>query len=346
MWVTGFSKDKVINMSRLLVDKYNSEVDRLINEPVELKKTLADKDEKQIKWDDNLYKTLDKNQYIELDDSCLIEYMYRPFTKKYIMYDKQIIQRVRKFGNVWGEKNFLIYTSGPGSKVFSTISVNTIPDKGLLSAGQGFYVLDNSKNSIFDNGYQFNINEKIAAQFELSEKELIYYIYGILHSNSYLNKYSSDLTKTIPRIPNLVNKKEIVSIGKDLFDLHTNYEDAPKYKNVVLNIKENANYKVKKMKFEDKEKKDTIIFNEFITITNIPSKAYAYTLSGKSAIEWIMDQYQIKKDSKSQIVDDPNEYSEDETYILNLLLKVIYISVKTVEKIEELDNIDFDKIKK
>ena len=143
-----------------------------------------------------------------------------------------------------------------------------------------------------------------------------------------------------------MNKKEIVSIGKDLFDLHTNYEDAPKYKNVVLNIKENANYKVKKMKFEDKEKKDTIIFNEFITITNIPSKAYAYTLSGKSAIEWIMDQYQIKKDSKSQIVDDPNEYSEDETYILNLLLKVIYISVKTVEKIEELDNIDFDKIKK
>ncbi|MBK3949363.1 type ISP restriction/modification enzyme [Staphylococcus haemolyticus] len=346
MWVTGFSKKKVLDLSHSLVEKYNIELKKLENEPPALRKQMAEKNDKEIKWDDNLYQKLEKGQYIELDDSCLIEYLYRPFTKKYIMYDSQIIQRPRKFKKFWNEENSLIYTSGPGAKVFSVLSTNMIPDKGLLTAGQGFYsLINNHENLLKDNKY-FNINEQMTDEFSLNAEHMIYYIYGVLHSEKYLEKYGSDLSKVLPKIPNLVNKELVVDIGKYLFTLHSNYEEAPIYKGVDVNISGKANYQVKKMKFENKKKKDTIIFNEQITISNIPKKAYSYKLAGKSAIEWIMDQYQIKKDSKSQIVDDPNEYSEDETYILNLLLKVIYISVKTVEKIEELDNIDFDKIKK
>ena len=81
---------------------------------------------------------------------------------------------------------------------------------------------------------------------------------------------------------------------------------------------------------------DTIIFNDSITIKNIPEKAYEYIVNGRSAIEWIIDQYQVKTDRKSGITDDPNEFSDDSKYILNLLLSVITVSMRTLELIDEL----------
>ena len=81
---------------------------------------------------------------------------------------------------------------------------------------------------------------------------------------------------------------------------------------------------------------DTIIYNEHITITNIPEKAYDYVVNGRPAIEWIIDQYRIKTDKRSGITDDPNEFSDDPKYILNLLLSIITVSMRTLELIDEL----------
>lgn len=96
------------------------------------------------------------------------------------------------------------------------------------------------------------------------------------------------------------------------------------------------NYMVKKMKHPKRGVLDTIIYNEDITIKNIPEKAYKYVVNGRPAIEWIIDQYQVKTDKKSGIIDDPNEFSEDPKYILNLLLSIITVSMKTIELIEKL----------
>ena len=81
---------------------------------------------------------------------------------------------------------------------------------------------------------------------------------------------------------------------------------------------------------------DTIIYNEYITIKDIPEKAYEYVVNGRPAIEWIIDQYQVKTDKKSGITDDPNEFSDDPLYIFNLLLSVINVSMQTVELVESL----------
>ncbi|HDF4753100.1 TPA: hypothetical protein PEJ37_000361 [Staphylococcus aureus] len=85
---------------------------------------------------------------------------------------------------------------------------------------------------------------------------------------------------------------------------------------------------------------DTVIYNTDITVTNIPNKVYNYIVNGKPAIEWIIDQYNVSIDKKSGILDDPNDFSEDPNYILNLLLSVITVSMKTLGLIDKLPDFE------
>ena len=136
------------------------------------------------------------------------------------------------------------------------------------------------------------------------------------------------------------NAKKISDIGKKLIELHLNYETIEPFRDVLIESKSNPSYKVKKMKHPKKGELEKIIFNSDINISNIPLKAYEYVINGKSAIEWIMDQYQVKIDKDTGIVDDPNMYSDDEKYIFNLLLRIINVSVQTVDLINELPKLE------
>ncbi|MDI1885897.1 helicase [Staphylococcus aureus] len=94
------------------------------------------------------------------------------------------------------------------------------------------------------------------------------------------------------------------------------------------------------MKHPKKGVLGTVIYNTDITVTNIPNKVYNYIVNGKPAIEWIIDQYNVSIDKKSGILDDPNEFSEDPNYILNLLLSVITVSMKTLGLIDKLPDFE------
>ncbi|BCD26639.1 hypothetical protein BC30090_p1269 (plasmid) [Bacillus cereus] len=129
------------------------------------------------------------------------------------------------------------------------------------------------------------------------EDDVPYYIYAVLNSIDYRNIFNHNLSKETPRIPLLKNKEKYVEIGRKLADLHLNYENQPSWNDVEVVISvPNPNYKVTKMKPLKKGVLDTIIYNEHITIKNIPEKAYEYVVNGRSAIGWIIDQYQIKTD--------------------------------------------------
>lgn len=165
--------------------------------------------------------------------------------------------------------------------------------------------------------------------------DIFYYVYAILHSRNYRSKYANDLQKSLPRIPLLKNKETYVEIGRKLSNLHLKYEEQPSFYGVEVEMSK-PDYRVKKMKHPKKGALDAIIYNESITIKNIPVKAYDYVVNGRPAIEWIIDQYQVKTDKKSGITDDPNNFSDDPKYILNLLLSVITVSMRTLELIDEL----------
>ena len=99
------------------------------------------------------------------------------------------------------------------------------------------------------------------------------------------------------------------------------------------------------MRYPNKNQKDTIIFNSTILIENIPAKAYEYVVNGKSAIEWIMDRYQITTHKESGIKNDPNDWAKEvgnPRYILDLLLSIINVSVQTVDIVNSLPKVKFE----
>ena len=194
-----------------------------------------------------------------------------------------------------------------------------------------------------------NVNENFAHKLGLSLNQTFAYVYAVLNSKEYKKRYTNDLKKELARIPLLKDTVQYATIGQKLIDLHLNYESVKPYQDVNVVFKGEPSYRVHKMKFAKKRNPDTgklendrstIIFNDSITISNIPDKAYQYVVNGRSAIEWIMDQYRIKTDNKSGITDDPNDYSDDPKYIFNLLLRIINVSVQTVDLINQLPKLN------
>lgn len=342
-WVVNYNRNELSNNVQKLVDNYTQELS---------KKSLDEinRNDKYIKWTKKLEDKFIKKEKLFFDDGKIVTYMYRPFVKKKLYYSEDLNERTRLYYTKWGESNLAIMTSGRGAnKNFSTLVTNEIPCMDLLEKAQGFMRYDNSDKSeqlLIDRN---NINQEFADKLGLSLDDTFAYVYGLLNSKEYQAKYANDLKKDLARIPIVKDKEKYVEIGKKLMDLHLNYEEVPMYEGVSIESKAVPNYKVNKMKFDkiknietNKKEKDrsTIIFNTDITIKNIPEKAYEYVVNGKSAIEWIMDQYQVKTDKKSGITDDPNDFSDDPKYIFNLLLRIINVSVQTVDLVNSLPKLE------
>jgi len=333
-WLVGFSKDKIRENANTMAANYSDELNRLakVKNPKERIETV-NKSENFIKWSRGLAIKFQKMQKIELDDNNIILFMHRPFTKKWLYYDKNIVEMPSRYQHIYKNMGKVLYLQGQGSKKdFSGIVTELIPNFQLIHNGKGFpmYVGVDSFGKIP------NISESFLKENNLTVEDAFYFIYGVLHSEEYKLRYSSDLSKDFPRVPRIKNKDKFIEVGKDLVGLHLNYESVPPYEGVIIDSKMNPSYKVKKMKHPKKNEIDKIVFNNDITIANIPIKAYQYKVNGKSAIEWVMEQYQVVIDNKSGITDDPNEYSDDEKYIFNLLLRVINVSVQTVNLVNSL----------
>jgi predicted helicase len=182
----------------------------------------------------------------------------------------------------------------------------------------------------------------------VSKEDVFYYVYGFLHNPGYKELFASDLKKMLPRLPLVEDVKDFWKFskgGRALAELHINYETVPPYEGVKVSGVDSNFYKVEKIRFPKKDQKDTIIYNSKITIANIPAKAYEYVVNGKTAIEWIMERYQVTTHKESGIKNDPNDWADEvgnPRYILDLLLSIINVSVKTVEIVEGLPKVKFE----
>ena len=188
---------------------------------------------------------------------------------------------------------------------------------------------------------------------QVTKEDIFYFIYGFLHSPDYRTTFANDLKKSLPRIPFLDSAEDFWAFskaGRELADLHLNYEEQPAHPDVKIQMRraegvdETGLYRVVKMRFPDKANKSVIRYNDRITLSNIPLDAYDYVVNGRSAIGWIMERYQVKTDSASGIVNDPNDWSAEHgkpRYILDLLLSVITVSLKTQEIVNGLPKLSF-----
>lgn len=342
-WVYGFSKEKTIENAERMVENYNSEIKRLKQIGESGNVNIVNTNGSFVNWSRALKKKFEKSQIISIDRKNVVLSQYRPFCKKWLYYENDIIEMPGRYHNFdVNPANFrYIQTLGLGSKRdFSAIIGNSIPNFHLMDTGKVFINQINESGSLFVSESFNNVSENVLDSFGMNQEELFYYIYAVLHSSQYKELYKNDLSKELPRIPLLKNKEKYVEIGRKLAALHLNYESVEPYSDVKIEGKENPSYKVVKMKYPKKGVLDKIVFNTDITISNIPEKAYEYVVNGKSAIQWVIDQYQVKTDSKSGIVDDPNLYSDDERYIFDLLLSVINVSVQSVDLVNSLPPLD------
>ena len=276
-------------------------------------------------------------------------------------------------------KNILICVQGLGaSKEYSVLLTNRMPDLGYIGGCQCFpiYWYEENKGTqgnLFDDGQNKYIRHDAITDFilkraqeqygpKVQKEDIFYYVYGFLHCPTYRETFGNDLKKMLPRLP-LVEKAEdfwaFSRAGRELADLHLNYEQVPASKEVVVDwhnmlpgIADTDTpeklYRVEQMRFgkrgKDKDK-SVIEYNQFITLRNIPLRAYDYVVNGKSAIEWIMERYCDKVDKKSGIRNDANQWGIEHgnpKYPLELLQSIIMLSLKTLDIIDTLPKVTFE----
>jgi predicted helicase len=176
-------------------------------------------------------------------------------------------------------------------------------------------------------------------------------VYGFLHSKEYRETFANDLKKMLPRLPLVEAVKDFWAFskaGRKLAELHLNYETVAPCPDVTVTGDDGKTYTLEQTRFpkgkKAKDCPDTINYNSKITVSNIPAKAYEYVVNGKSAIEWIMERYAVTTHKESGIINDPNDWAKEvgnPTYILDLLLSIINVSVQTVDIVNNLPKVDF-----
>ncbi|GAA9397149.1 DEAD/DEAH box helicase family protein [Helicobacter pylori] len=363
-WVYNFSPNILTQSVQKCIETYNADLKRfnaVFREAFkqrtkgvksgDLYKHLNDKeittDKTKIAWVRNLKTQLVKGK--KLDDFSqekISVSLYRPFNKQYF-YDERELScsfcSMKKFFPDKSAQNVVINTGAGNGKDFSTLVSDFISSSELISNNQAYplYYYDDLGNRHYAiSGYALNLFRRHYKDNAITEEEIFYYIYAILHHKGYLEKYKNSLTKEDPRIALSEDFKELSILGKQLAELHLNYENGEMHESVkrttLMNAEEKGYYDVEKMT----KKGDSIVYNKNIIITKIPKKAFEYVINGKSAIDWVIERYQ-KTDKESLIENNPNDYAGSQ-YVFELLCRVIKLSVKSVDLIEKISEKRFE----
>ena len=344
-WIYNFSRSKLETNIQTTIDYYNTH-------------STTEIDTKKISWTRELKNDKNRGVELEFDAAQVVEAMYRPFCKTNLYFDEYLVNypgQMPKFFPTGREDNILICVTCADEGKFSPFITNQITDlhfNGDTQCYPLYYYEGSAQGSLFgeemtrrDGISDYILNEARKRFGDVSKEDIFYYVYGFLHLPSYREKFSAELKKSLPRII-LVDDADkfwqLSRAGRELADIHLNYETQPFADVEIIGVEKN-NFTVKKMKLS--KDKTTLIYNEHITIKNIPPRSFDYVVNGRSPLEWIIDRYQVKTDKASGIVNDPNAWSIEHgkpRYILDLILSCITVSLKTLDIVENLPEIDFD----
>ncbi len=339
---------------------------------------FIDNDQKKISWSRALKAAFKRKDKRVFKEERIYKVLYRPFVKQSVYFDRDFNECVYQMPSLYPTNNSVnkhIIIPGTGErKGFAALITNNVSDLNLFDGSSQCFPLyhyverEQIQGSLFDaaseskyirrDGVSDFILERAKKQYgkSVTKEDIFYYVYGILHSPDYRIAFANDLKKTLPRIPLVDEPRDFWKFskaGKALADLHINYESVPAYPGAEVSLLQNPKtvelfdfYKVHKMKFPKKDQKDKIIYNSKITIEKIPAKAFEYVVNGRSAIEWILDRYQVRIHKDSGIKNDPNDWAKEvdnPRYILDLILSVINVSVQTVDIVNGLPELKFEE---
>ena len=355
VWVYNFSREKLERNMRTMISTYEAQFGKPEAE--------QSNDPRTIGWSSSLRRHAVNGRKSPFAPEKIRLALYRPFSKRFLYFDSLFNHRVSQqpyFFPRPDSKNRVIILQAPGDeRNFTCLITDELSDLHTVGSTQCFplYVYDIVENRQQDQTsldlatpQEYAITDEALTVFQqhyedtsITKEDIFYYVYGVLHAPDYRERFASDLRRELPRIPFAPDFWAFSQAGRKLAELHIGYERVEPYpleEVVSLHAPEDPweRYHVKKMRFA-RERRDLVV-NEWITLRGIPEEAFHYQVNGRSPIEWVVDQYQIKRDRASGIVNDPNDWAretaQDPRYIVDLAKRAVLVAVETIEIIHEL----------
>jgi predicted helicase len=301
-----------------------------------------------IKWSSSLEMYWKSKIQVEHNPKVIRKTLYRPFCKQFHYTEKIFNHRLTKnhyeiLGKNLDQENYSIVFNTIGSpKIFHVLVSNCLADGHLTGDSQClplyFY---NQEGKRIDNITDWGLKQ-IQTHYQdttITKIDIFYYTYAVLHNPGYRSKYELNLKREFPRLPYYENFQKWVNWGKQLMELHINYETVTPYNLTRLDIPLKDNQKTPKAKLKADKIKGSIILDDVTILENIPKIAWEYMLGNRCALEWILDQYKEKKPKDPTIAEKFNTYrfADYKEQVIDLLMRVCTVSVETMNIIREME---------
>jgi predicted helicase len=347
---------------------------------------FIDTDSTRIAWTRALKQDLAKDRRLDFDTTCLVPSLYRPFTKQWLYFNRRLNEMVYQMPRFFPDaeaQNIVIGVSASDSRsaysVFISDHITSLHAVDMVGS-QYFplYLYDDPVDDVVPSipeqhalfGSSDNQNDSTAkpsthqrrdaitaeglAYFQaaypgvaICREDIFYYVYGLLHSPEYRERFADNLGKELPRIPCVKTAEAFLAFskaGRALAKLHIGYETVSPYPAKVSGGSTSGDYRVDNMKYGKGKDKTTLHYNAKITVTGIPLEAYEYVVNGKAALDWVVERQRVKPDKASGIVNDANDWAIDTMsnpkYPLELFLRVVTVSLETMKIVKSLPTLD------
>jgi predicted helicase len=377
-WVYDSSDQGLREKMQALIDSYNAETakyekacaGKFKDDRPKIEEVVST-DARHISWTRSLKGDASRFKRYEFDESSIVAAAYRPFNKQWMYFNRrfnEMVNRVPAMLPTPRHGNIVISSTGVADrKGYSALVTDHVPNMHLTDTGQCFPLYwydrvdedeDQPQDEMFADrptpdadGYirRDAISDWALGEYRrryeddsISKEDIFWYVYGILHSPEYKDRFAADLKKMVPRIPFAADFRAYRDAGRELGEWHLNYETVEPYpleEETGRLVMEDADYRVHKMAFgkgSGGKDKSVIVYNPHLTLKGIPLDAYDYVVNGKSALEWVMERYAVSIHKASQIKNDPNDWSDDPHYIVDLIKRVTRVSVETVRIVSGL----------
>jgi predicted helicase len=349
-WVYDYSEQHLTDKINYFIDIYS--------------KTLTDhnfNERHKIKWDRELDKYRERGIKLKFNKKNIIRCLYRPFDTRYFYFDGRLNAMPYQWPEIYIKENknlYIVMNTTGNNKPFHLFSSNFVVDLHCTGDSQvlPLYYFDETGNPIE------NVTDWGMKQFKehykdkkISKEDIFYYVYAVLHNPEYRKKYEINLNREFPRIPFYEDFNKWRNWGKELMDLHINFEKAKPYNLKRIDIKESKpkkniapanqlpelhnNVKPAKCRLKADKEKGNIELDDQTTLAGVPKAAWEYKLGNRSALEWILEQYKEYKPSDPTIAEKFNTYrfADYKEKVIDLLKRVCTVSIKTMEIIKEMD---------
>jgi len=340
-WVYDFDLKNLESKTKWFISEYNRQLKAYEGDVKKIENTIS--------WSEHLKNKFSAKKSIKFQKEKITKSLYRPFTVKSLYFDENLNDRRGLNHKIFNSENIGLNVLSGNRLDFCLIAGRYVANFSLYSADPcatfPFYFYEDDKQHENITDWALRYFQEYYKDKTISKPDIFHYCYGVLHEPKYRQEYEINLKQDLPRIPLREDFKKYAEVGKELLNLHIDFENVEPFSlaRVDVTTKKTATF------FEENEPKvfcriskdkKSIEIDEVTTLEGLPIEALEYRLGIRSAVEWILDQYKPKKSKDPTIAEkfDNYKFSEHKDYVVELLKKIVTLSLKTNDLIKILDD--------